>query len=93
MTYTEDEHHTLAEAGQARVELRQCERAFEEVRMGLFELIERSPIEARDVREQAYAGLHILKRVKTALEAAVVAGEATERNAEVRAILKGEAGA
>jgi hypothetical protein len=91
--YTDDEHRALSDAGQARAELRQCEKAFEAVRMGLFELIERSPIDAKDVREQAYAGLHILARVKLALEETVAAGEVVENSASLRAILAGEASA
>lgn len=91
MTNTPEEFETLAEAGHARVELRQCEKAFVEVREGLFSIIENSPIDAMVVREQAYAGLHILKRVQAALQAAVSAGEVAEGNARVRAILSGDA--
>lgn len=91
--YTDDEHRALSDAGQARAELRQTAKAFEAVRMGLFELIERSPIDAKDVREQAYAGLHILTRVKQALEEAVAMGDVAEASALRRAILAGEDGA
>jgi hypothetical protein len=90
MTKTPDEFAILSEAGHARVELQQCDKAFAEVREGLFSIIENSPIDAVTVREQAYAGLHILKRVQVALQAAVSAGEAVEGNARIRAILAGE---
>lgn len=86
-TYTDDEYATLAEAGAARAELRQCEKAFDDVRNGLFKIIEASPIDAAQVREHAYAGLQVLKAVKEALETAAAAGEVVQKNKEVQDIL------
>lgn len=88
MTHTNDEYAVLAAAGQANVELQQCELAFADIREGLFHIIESHP--DRDKREQAVAGLQILKSLKQALIAAVAAGQNAENTANIRAILAGE---
>jgi hypothetical protein len=88
--YTPDEQRAISDAGQARAELRQLDKAFEQVRQELFALFEAAPIDAADVRLHCHAGLQVLKRVRSALEATVAEGDVAEGAARMRAILAGE---
>lgn len=87
---THDDILTIANAQQAKGDLRQTEAAFHQVRDELFAIIEGSPVDGVAIREQAYAGLHILKRVQTALFVIASGEEVANNSGLIARILAGE---
>ncbi|OFX05439.1 MAG: hypothetical protein A3E78_09515 [Alphaproteobacteria bacterium RIFCSPHIGHO2_12_FULL_63_12] len=82
--HTPDELQAIGKAKQAKAELSQTDKAFEDVRAQLLELIATSKPGETVLREKAYLGVQVLENVKGWLIKAAAGADVAEFTAEMR---------
>lgn len=87
---TDEEYREAARADQAAMELRETERAFEEVRKGLFEVIATSALGETNLRERCFMAVQSLDQVKAILLQVASSKAVVEHNALIRSIMAGD---
>lgn len=86
---TAEEHREAARADQAAMELRETEKAFDEVRKGLFEAIATSKLGEHELREKCFMAVQALDAVRGILVQVASAKAMIEHNALIRGIIAG----
>jgi hypothetical protein len=87
---TDEELMAAARGAQAEMELRETEKAFESLRLGLFETIAGSGMEQSVLREKCYLAVFILDGVKQLLLTTAASKAVADHAGLIRGILSGE---
>jgi len=88
--HTPEEAQEAARGRQAAFELRETEKAFADVRQGLFEVIAKSALGEQELREKCFLAVQSLDAVKKALVEVAAGAAVADHSALIRGILNGE---
>lgn len=81
---TDEEIMAAARGGQAEMELRETEKAFEGLRLGFLETIAKSGMEETGLREKCYLGVIVLDGVRQLLVSVQASKAVVDYNAVIR---------